>query len=136
MEPTETSENLMMMIRNLKPWLEPAGPQTFAVQLARLMEFARAFNAEIPSPDKAAKIYRETLGTLPADLLDLAISRTKETWRWGNRLPLPADIRATVREDFARRRLEMSKLRAMMGKAKSSHPIPTLAERIDARLTR
>lgn len=122
------------MITALEPWLAPAGPQTYAVQMAKLMEFARTFDVKVPNERSAQKIYRETLGVLPADLLALAITRTIETWRWGNRLPMPGDIRATVRDDLARRRNDLSTLRIASSKAVLERRMPTLSEQIDVRL--
>lgn len=133
-KPSVPRKTILEQIQSLKPWLEPAGSKAFAVAMAKLFEFARTFNIQFNS-SKATEVYREALASLPADLLNLAIQRIMVEWRWGNRLPMPADIRGTVREDWARRNNEMFKLRVAERNARPAKRMPSLAEQIDARIS-
>lgn len=133
MDVPETGENLQSIIETLRRWLVQADPYTFGLQMARLFEFARSFGINVPNETSALKIYRATLEVLPPDLLTLAITRTVETWKWGNRLPLPADVRAMVSEELIRRRLDLTKAQTAQRKlfrkpSKNEEPIGPLPE--------
>jgi hypothetical protein len=85
--------------------------------LSKLIEFATAFG--IPAGDPAAmqRVYREKLSDLPGDLLLRAIVRVTDRWAWGNRMPMPAEIRETISPEFTYRRTLLSKARVAMLKA-------------------
>jgi len=68
-----------------------------------LFVWAAVFKVDVSSVGDAAKLYRETLKDLPGDLVRKAVKELTATWRWGNRLPLPADFRNAVGEALERR---------------------------------
>lgn len=76
------------------------------VAIDALFEFARTFEVKDFSEAKvesAAKIYRKTLIELPPDLLELAISRIMASHKFGVRMPLPKEIRDTVKDELHER---------------------------------
>lgn len=85
--------------------LLPSNPKAVMVAIDKLLAFGRAFN--LPTPEKSVVIesYRDQLSNLPADLLERAVTETIGNWRWGNRMPMPSDIRATVEGELLRRRV-------------------------------
>lgn len=108
-----TQEERGLIVRDkagLLAALVPAPVQVMAIELVRILDFARTYNVAIPDREGALAIYRESLADLPTDLLGLAVERIVKTWAWGNRLPMPADIRALVVDDLARRKLAMVRL--------------------------
>lgn len=95
------------LARKLSP---PASIECFAVQMDRLITFARTFNLPKLDPAKATELYAETLKDLPDDLLEKAISETIKTHTDSFRLPLPGDVRARVGDLFQTRRKPLAKL--------------------------
>lgn len=110
-------DELSTVIADLSAKMEPASPEQYAAAMIALAEFATAFGIVCPAPGKVQEIYRETLKNLPADLLARAIARVKISWVWGNRMPFPADILNTVKEDFAKRQSLLSRAKVAMLKA-------------------
>lgn len=117
--------DLSALIETLTAKLQPAQPREYAKQMARLAEFTAAFGIPCQAPDVVQAIYREQLGKLPADLLESAVNRVRESWTWANRMPFPAEIMALVAGDFAARKSMLSKaqvaaLKATDGERKSN----------------
>lgn len=100
--PAVRSQDLQQSILGLASLLEPASPEAFAVALDKLFAFARAFNV----PADAAvltPLYRDGLVDLPSDLLVEAVARVTRSWKWGNRLPMPGDLRASIEPEMFER---------------------------------
>lgn len=92
-------------IRNL---LEPPTTEQIAVEIGKLLEWGRGMGMSGKGLDAVAEAYLEDLKTIPADLLEGAIRAARAAHRYGNRLPLAAEIRAQVQEEMDRRhRLRM-----------------------------
>jgi hypothetical protein len=115
--------NLSKLIAGFEIAVIPASDEVYVRALSKLIEFAYAFN--IPCGDAAAvqRIYREKLSDLPCDLLELAIKRITDTWTWGQRLPLPREIRATVSDELKSRRVLCGRAKVAMLKARDLEPI-------------
>ena len=109
-------------IRACEHHMRPAGVEFLAVQLDRLFEFAAAFGINADRA-KAAKFYAP-LADLPRDLLTKAIDRAVITKSDSYRLPMPAEIAATVRDDMDHRRAVLGGLRKM-----ERAPVETRAKR-------
>lgn len=88
----------------------PASIECFAVQMDRLIQFARTFNLPNLDTATAAKLYHETLMDLPDDLLERAITETIREHKNHFALPLPAEMRARVGDLFQARRKPLAKL--------------------------
>lgn len=97
----------MTAARKLCP---PASIECFAVQMDRLITFARTFNLPNLDAKTATATYHETLRDLPDDLLEKAISETIRDHKSRFALPLPAEIRAKVGDLFQSRRKPLMKL--------------------------
>lgn len=101
--------------------LEPASSAQMAVGIAKLLDFARAFgitNAEGAQVRSMAEFYRQGFDDVPGDLVLLACERASREWRWGNRMPLPADLKAMISEELGARRVVQARIRSAMMKAK------------------
>lgn len=85
-----------------------ATPQELVAQLAILSEWARAFN--IPHDAEAVVGGYAGIAHLPPDLLAQAIKATTTTHKFGNRMPLPAEILQHVQENLDERRQAKLKL--------------------------
>jgi len=114
-----TRDRLQAAIDAQQALLEPADIKAFAVLVAKIFEFARTFGLANPDTEAATKFYREALSDLPPDLLQRAVSDVVREWKWGNKIPLPADIRNQVEAELTARkvmlvRLEMAEKRAPM----------------------
>lgn len=83
--------------------------KAMAVLLDRLFAFGRAFN--IPTPAKGATAeYDEALRNYPPDLLEIAINRARQDWKWGNRLPMPGDLKEFITQEASERAARLAKL--------------------------
>ena len=126
-------------IRRVEHSLLPATTREIAIQIARLDDFATAFNVPSAEMATASAIYREALATLPPDLLEIAVSRVIATHRWGMRLPLPAEISSHVSEEAAERRKVLGRLQvALRANVEAPRGIPTADERaaVDAMMAK
>jgi hypothetical protein len=110
------------MIDELKTALTPASDENYIGALSKLIEFAMAFG--IPCGDAAAvqRIYREKLADLPPDLLLAAVRRVTDSWTWGQRLPMPAEIRATIGDELTQRRVLLGRAHMALLKARDLAP--------------
>ncbi len=89
--------------------LEPAGAQQFAVALARLFDFMRAFGTRDFDSDVVTAHYRAALGDIPADLMGRAVERIMAMWQWPS-LPKPADLRKAVQAEMDKRTAAKNRL--------------------------
>lgn len=105
-------EELDRLCSILKAKCAPADHTETAVIIRDLIQFAADFGL-IAAPTRIEGMianYRETLADLPADLLALAVRRIKRDWKWGNRAPLPGDIRDAISSDWRDRRQALMRL--------------------------
>lgn len=68
----------------------------------RVRNFAATFSVPV-NAGAVGKEYREHLGTLPADVIPVAIHRLLGRWKWGNRVPMPGDVKAEIADEMAER---------------------------------
>ena len=90
--------------------LAPASDKQLAVEIAALLSWARTFGVPVEDPAGVMMFYREGLERVPADLLPVAMKRARTLHKYGMRLPLPAEIMATIEPEMTERRLLVSKL--------------------------
>jgi hypothetical protein len=99
--------------------LQRANPKDFAVCMDDLVGWIeRSGLTSIPADHSARRAwmasvvrdYRDGLADLPADLLELAVKRTKGVHRWRT-MPMPADLRATVEGELSRRHGALRRLK-------------------------
>ena len=87
--------------------LKPASVQEFGVAIDRLFQFARTFGI---APDNVADMtsfYRQALDDVPADMVREAVDNIIRTWKWGKKMPMPADLRERVEKELTLRRIEL-----------------------------
>lgn len=90
----------------------------FATLMDKLLGFAQTFSIKIPDPAALIEIYRARVD-LPADLMALAVDRAIGEWRWGNRLPLPAELTGFAAEEMMERARDLRKIKTAQRKALS-----------------
>lgn len=75
---------------------EPLGwekrAKLIAVELAKLIEWARAFGIPAPDVETVAKAYIQALADRSEVEITAGFERIKSVHKYGNRLPLPAEI--------------------------------------------
>lgn len=86
------------------------------VALDKLFSFGRDFDIKT-DPASTTKHYAEAFKNYPGDLVVEGVKRICGNWKWGNRLPMPGDIRAAVHDEFWERKKAESKLKLAIGKA-------------------
>jgi len=99
-----------------------SAPETVAVLVAELMAFSRAFNIPVPDVQAATDAYVDGLRNLPEDLLVEAVHHARTTWKWGMRMPTPAEVREPVAEEFERRNRELTRARLALRKLPKEAP--------------
>jgi hypothetical protein len=102
---TWTVAQLETTAASLKAQLSPCQPEALMVEIAKLMDFGRAFNLPIPNTATLIDNYRDKLGHLPADILQTACHETTSSWKWGNRMPMPADILEAANRHLTARKI-------------------------------
>lgn len=116
-QPVPLSKVLLeAMQAELERTLYPAGPQEMAIALDKLFRFARTFGISTETTEEATVFYRDALKKYPIDLIIVAVDRVCASWRWGSKLPLPADLTNEVSGDFRRRRSKLVDVRVAIGK--------------------
>ncbi len=98
--------------------LKPASAEVYARSLGKLIEFALAFGIPCGDPAAVQRIYHEKLADLPEDLLAKAITRVTDIWTWGNRLPMPAEIRKTISNELVYRKVQLCRAQVALLKAR------------------
>ena len=83
--------------------LRPATGEAFAVIIDRLFRFAETFSVKDAGIREAMKFYAEALDDIPPDLLVKAVDSVVRNYKYGHRMPPPADLRAVVDEDLGKR---------------------------------
>ena len=75
-----------------------ADDQAFSALIKPLFDFAVAFGLPVDAKqvEPMTSVYREALAAVPADLLAIAVAAVRRTWKWGNRMPLPADLLVAI----------------------------------------
>ncbi len=90
--------------------LQPVEAAAFAVLIDRLFAFARTFGLANPDTTAATGFYRQALKDIPADLVAKAVERVCRGWKWGHKIPLPADLYGAVSDELTRRKKELAQL--------------------------
>lgn len=83
--------------------LRPATGKEFGVIIDRLFRFAETFSIKDSGIREAMRFYVEALDDIPPDLLEKAVDGVVRTYKYGNRMPPPADLRAVVEQDLRER---------------------------------
>lgn len=130
-----TPEALKAAESQLVTLTRPVGVQAFAVLMDKLFEFAEAFNIKA-DPAKLVPIYRETLGKLPEDLVAKAIRSVTGAWKYGNRLPTPAEMLEPVKTEWGERRVAQSQVQFALRKPPPPKPKKPMTEEQKAELDR
>lgn len=123
-----TQERTAALIVAQRASLAPTEAKAFAVLIERLFAFARTFGIANPDAAEATRFYRDTLGDLPPDLLERAIATICRDWKWGHKLPLPADVRAAVVDELVRRKVTLGRLEVVAAKLDPVTALPKPAE--------
>lgn len=101
--PPATREELAAGYRECRNLLERSTHEAIGVFVDKLCDFAGAFGIKADAKE-LTKIYADGLIDLPSDLLMRAYEEAVKNWRWGNRLPMPADFRGFVQPELDRRK--------------------------------
>lgn len=88
--------------RSTEARLTPASLEAFGVFMEGLLDFGEICGVKIIDHAAMTALYRQAI-TLPEDLLMKALARIIANWVWGNRLPLPAEIRNFVIDELNER---------------------------------
>lgn len=107
---------LEAMKAKLERSLFPTGPQEMAIALDKLFKFARAFGISTEATEEATTFYAEALEKYPADLIAKAVDKVCASWRWGNKLPLPADLANEAAGEWKRRKSKLVDVKVAIGK--------------------
>ena len=83
--------------------LQPATADAFAVIIDRLFRFAETFAIKDAGIREAMRFYVEALDDVPLDLLERAVDNVVRNYKYGHRMPPPADLRAAVEQDMTSR---------------------------------
>lgn len=103
--PTVTLAKLEIEIALADDDLRPCGYTSIKTFVGDVIAFARAFDLALGTDvAEIAKTYAAGLADVPDDLLQLAMTRIRRTWRWA-RIPLPADVRAAIETEHSGRRV-------------------------------
>ena len=92
--------------------------RVFAALMDKLLGFAQTFSIKVPDPAALIEIYRARVD-LPADLMALAVDRAIGEWKWGNRLPLPAELTGFAAAEMIERARDLRKIKTAQRKALS-----------------
>ena len=85
---------------NANTGLAPVTTKELAVIMDRLFSFTETFGIKDAGIRKAMQFYRETLSDVPADLLVKSVDGVIRTYKYGHRLPVPADLRTEIEDDL------------------------------------
>lgn len=112
----------------------PAGEELALVILDRLFRFARTFGIKIGDTANATAFYLEALDDLPADLLVAAVDQVVRSYRYGHRLPPPADLRGAVAHELVVRQNARIRIGLALdfGRIARRHRQPTVADKARA----
>jgi hypothetical protein len=106
---------LEAIIRQAEASLAPADPKTIAALLDQTLELYG-----LPDNwDRVVGFYLEAFEGVPVDLVAAALKRVRQTCRF---FPKPAELRAPIREEWAKRRQALVKLQIARGLAKEPEP--------------
>lgn len=120
--PPAPASELLTVISKLERDLIPATKEEYQEIMTRLADLGAGFGIVAPDPARIMKIYRDTLSPMPAELLSIAITRIKLTWKYGNRMPLPAEIRAMVSREWAEAHRCLNRAKIALQKAQDHRP--------------
>lgn len=101
-------------ITDLRLGLEPADRKAWAMMMMPVGEWAEAFGL-LQGGDHwktLVRLYHQTLGDVPGDIVAAAFDTIIATWQWP-RMPLPGDVRKLTDPMVARRRESLEMYRAL-----------------------
>ena len=81
---------------------QPATQTEFWVVMEPLFKLADTFGLPTPTTP-AIQLYWQVMQDLPAWAVSEAVETLIKTWKWGNRLPLPAEVREQVPSTYLSR---------------------------------
>lgn len=96
--------------------LLPCQPEELMVAIGQLTDFGRTFNLPIPNLSGLIERYQQDLAHLPGDILAKAAKQIMASWKWGNRMPMPADILALAHPYLMQRKMAAGRVRIALGK--------------------
>ena len=99
----KTDYQVTRALQDLRALTVPATAEEWAVLIDRLMAFSRAFGLNVGDTEIAVREYHNALHDVPYDLAGKAIDQLIRTWKWGNRIPLPADLRECLPAEHYKR---------------------------------
>lgn len=80
----------------------PTTEAQFWVAIEPLFKLGDTFGLPTP-PTPAVQLYWQALQDLPVLVVMETVEKLIRTWRWGNRLPLPAEVREQVPAAYLKR---------------------------------
>lgn len=103
-----TEETLQAELDRARRSVTPTSLAHLATAIDDLIVFGRAFdllaNGKPETIEVMSSVYGDALGELPSDLLFIAVDAVRAAWRWP-RMPLPADVKSHVSEEFSSRKI-------------------------------
>lgn len=99
------------MLAEAEAELKPASQQSMAVAIDQIMKFGVTFKIPAGNVKDATQFFGAGLAGLPEDLLQAAVLETLQGCKFGNRLPLPGELRACVTERMGRRARRLARVR-------------------------
>ncbi len=97
-----TKPMLSQALDFLAPSVAPASREAIAIAADTLISFARAHSIQVDAKAYTASIA-ENLSDLPSDLLVVGAKAILRSWKWGNRLPMPGEIREFMGKELQTR---------------------------------
>lgn len=110
--PVDAVPHLEAAIAHAEAAIEPCGLKGSAVLLLDLWAIY-----PMPQNSSADRIWAETLGVYPADLVGGAIGQLIANRTWDRDAPIPAQVVALLKDEHAGRVKYLSRLRTMQARA-------------------
>lgn len=111
--PAAAVPHLPAAIAHAEAGVEPCGMKGASVMLMDLWAIY-----PMPQNSSADRIWAETLGMYPADLIRAAIARLISTRTWDRDAPVPANVISLMKDEHAERVRYLSRFRTMQAKAR------------------
>jgi hypothetical protein len=106
--------------------MRPAPMEFFAVKVCEMLDAGAALGRierkTVEEKTIVVRLYREALGDLPADLLEIGITKAIAAWQYLG-VPQSDAIRNQVSGELSRRRVERDKLAMALSKLPKPRPV-------------